>query len=151
MLRIFNTASVKSADGTGKTWTGHFLKCSCFNQFVRSQNATYLYPYSRLSPQPPQIQSRWRSRGRPVREHPQELSCPSRHDRDMACTTPAAPMACAKAASRLAETETWHHTGHTIHQTDSSGIEESCSTLCNVMKLSTVPSVTLRRSALYPL
>ena len=45
------------------------------------------------------------SGGRAARLHPQLLSSPSLHERLRACTTPAADMACVKAASRLAVTK----------------------------------------------
>lgn len=62
----------------------------------------YLYPYSTLSPQPPQIHSLLRSLGRRAGEQLQVVSCPSRHARDTLYTTPAEAMAWANAASRLA-------------------------------------------------
>ena len=74
--------------------------------FSRSRTSTKalanLYPYSMLSPQPPQIQSLWRSLGRRARLQPHLLSSALPQDRLMACTTPAADTACVKAASRLA-------------------------------------------------
>lgn len=60
-----------------------------------------MYPYSRLSPQPPQIHSRLRSLGLPLLEHPQEDSWPSRQARPSEYTTPAAVIACTNAVSLL--------------------------------------------------
>lgn len=56
-----------------------------------------------LSPQPPQIHSWLRLLGRRAREQPQDESWPSRQALEMACTTPAAAMEWANAASRLPE------------------------------------------------
>ena len=67
---------------------------------------THLYPYSMLSPQPPQIQADLRSLGLLAPEQPQLASWPSRQPRDTECTTPALATAWAKAASFEAETET---------------------------------------------
>ena len=61
----------------------------------------YLYPYSMLSPQPPQIHSWLSVLGRWALEQPHDDSWPSRQARDTEWTTPAAAMACAKPASRL--------------------------------------------------
>jgi hypothetical protein len=55
-----------------------------------------------LSPQPPHIKSLFKSFGLMALLHPQLPSSPSRHDRLMAWTTPAADIAWVKAASRLA-------------------------------------------------
>lgn len=65
---------------------------------------TYLYPYSKLSPQPPQIQSFCRSLGRPAREQLHEDSWPSLQLRDTAYATPAAVIALTKADSRVPAT-----------------------------------------------
>lgn len=62
---------------------------------------TYLYPYSMLSPQPPQIHSWLRFLGRRAREQPQDESWPSRQAREIEWTTPAAAIEWANAASRL--------------------------------------------------
>ena len=74
--------------------------------FSRSRTSTKpwanLYPYSLLSPQPPQIQSRCRILGLDLREQPHVESCPSRQARATECTTPAEEIACVKAASLLA-------------------------------------------------
>ena len=67
---------------------------------------THLYPYSMLSPQPPQIQADLRSLGLLAPEQPQLASWPSLQPRDTECTTPALATAWAKAASLEAETET---------------------------------------------
>ena len=67
---------------------------------------THLYPYSMLSPQPPQIQADLRSLGLFAAEQPQLASWPSLQPRDTECTTPALATAWAKAASLEAETET---------------------------------------------
>ena len=71
-----------------------------------SSLSTHLYPYSMLSPQPPQIQADLRSLGLLAPEQPQLASWPSRQPRDTECTTPALATAWAKAASFEAETET---------------------------------------------
>ena len=63
--------------------------------------SSYLYPYSMLSPHPPQIHSLLRLLGRLAREQPHDDSWPSRHAREMEWTTPAAAMEWANAASRL--------------------------------------------------
>ena len=77
--------------------------------FSRSRTSTNpsanLYPYSLLSPQPPQIQSLWSCLGLGFLEHPHDVSSPSLHDLATACTTPAALIACVNAASRDAETK----------------------------------------------
>ena len=62
---------------------------------------SYLYPYSMLSPQPPQIHSWLRFLGRRAREQPQDESWPSRQAREIEWTTPAAAIEWANAASRL--------------------------------------------------
>jgi hypothetical protein len=54
-----------------------------------------------LSPHPPQIHSWLRLFGRRAREQPHDESWPSRQAREMECTTPAAAIEWAKAASRL--------------------------------------------------
>lgn len=61
--------------------------------------STYLYPNSRSSPQPPQVQSSCNWRGRELREHPQEANWPSRQARAMKLAAPAAAMACTNAIS----------------------------------------------------
>lgn len=59
------------------------------------------YPQLRLSPQPPQSQSRGRSLGRAALLQPQLDNSPSLHARLTAFTTPAALIAYVNAASRL--------------------------------------------------
>lgn len=61
-----------------------------------------LYPYSILSPHPPQIKSLFKSFGLMALLQPQLANSPSRHDLLIECTTPAADMAWVKAASLLA-------------------------------------------------
>ncbi len=78
--------------------------CECLGWFFsRSRTSTNpcanLYPYSTLSPHPPQIQSRWSCLGRPLLEQPHVESWPSRQARLILCTTPAVDTACVKAAS----------------------------------------------------
>ena len=60
---------------------------------------TYLYPYSILSPQPPQIQADFRSFGLLAPLQPQLASWPSLQPRETLWTTPALATAWAKAAS----------------------------------------------------
>ena len=69
---------------------------------VSTKYLANLYPYSILSPHPPQIQSRAMSLGRPALLHPHLLSSPSRHDRLTEWMTPAEDTAWVKAASLLA-------------------------------------------------
>ena len=66
-----------------------------------NEQLIYLYPYSMLSPHPPQIHSWLRLLGRRAREQPHDDSWPSRQAREIECTTPAAAIEWAKAASRL--------------------------------------------------
>jgi len=72
----------------------------------RRTRATYLYPYSMLSPQPPQTQSLLRSFGLPDLEQLHVFRRPSLQARAMACVTPAALIAWTNAASRLPVTDT---------------------------------------------
>jgi len=61
------------------------------------------YPYCKLSPHPPHIQSLLSSAGRGALLQPHEWSSPSRHALLTAWTTPAADIAWVNAASLLAE------------------------------------------------
>lgn len=70
---------------------------------VSTKYLANLYPYSMLSPHPPQIQSRAISLGRLALLHPHLLSSPSLHERLTECMTPADDTAWVKAASLLAE------------------------------------------------
>lgn len=75
------------------------------NYFERYQKHTYLYPYSMLSPQPPQTQSLLKSFGLPDLEQLHVFKRPSLQARAIACATPAALIACTNAASRLPVTD----------------------------------------------
>lgn len=66
---------------------------------------TYLYPYSKLSPQPPHIQSFFRSFGLFVLPQEQVDKRPSLHALDTEYATPAEANACANADSLLPETK----------------------------------------------
>ena len=66
---------------------------------VRWLLTTHLYPYSMLSPHPPQIQADFRSLGRPAPLQPQLASWPSLQPLETLWTTPALATAWAKAAS----------------------------------------------------
>lgn len=61
-----------------------------------------LYPYSTLSPQPPHTQSLFKFSGLLLVLQPHVLMSPLRHERPIACKTPAADIALTKAASLLA-------------------------------------------------
>lgn len=87
-----------------------FLPCSfdplakLFSLSVTSMKLSEnLYPYSMLSPHPPQIQSRCKFFGLAARLQPQLDNWPSLQALAIAWTTPADATECAKAASRLAE------------------------------------------------
>lgn len=58
-----------------------------------------MYPYCRLSPQPPHLHSERRSGGRGVFPQPHEVRDPSRHALATASVTAALQMACANATS----------------------------------------------------
>ena len=72
---------------------------------VRWLLTTHLYPYSMLSPHPPQIQADFRSLGRPAPLQPQLASWPSLQPLETLWTTPALATAWAKAASLDAGSE----------------------------------------------
>ena len=77
-------------------WMEKYVMIGSFQWLV-----SYLYPYSMLSPHPPQIHSWLRFLGRRAREQPQDESWPSRQAREIEWTTPAAAIEWANAASRL--------------------------------------------------